>query len=201
MFHNMKMDSLVLASLILLVTICDLAKAQESVSPDISSRDAVAPIAIAPKTVMPQGISSGKEISPDKGISQATEDGPSIDEVFEFKKLSEISLDIHDSTDRKPVSKFTELPTKSIVEPAITVYMWEAPAIRYQPLFFEDPTLERYGQDAGLLTPAVSGAHFFGRVLTLPFQAVVRSPFSCDYPLGYGRPGNDNAYLHYQFPW
>lgn len=195
MFQNMKIDSLVLASLILLVTICDQANAQESASPDISSRDTVAPTAIAPQVLMPQGISSGK------GNSQAITDGPNVDEVFKFKKLSEISLDIHDSTDRKPMSKFTDLPTKPVVEPAQTVYMWEAPAIRYQPLFFEDPTLERYGQDAGLLTPAVSGAHFFGRVLTLPFHAAVRSPFSCDYPLGYGRPGNNNAYLHYQFPW
>ena len=188
MFQNQKLNSLALASLLLTIATCDQSSAQESVSPDISSRDAVAPV--APQTIVQE--SSGL---------QTTDDGTGIAEEFKFRKLSEISLDIYGSTGRKPVSKFKELPIPSIVQPATTVYMWESPAIHYQPLFFEDPTLERYGQDAGLLTPAVSGVHFFSRILTLPLHAAVRSPFSKDYPLGYGRPGNHNAYLHYQFPW
>lgn len=189
MFQKTKVNLLAVASLLLLISIENGSHGQEPLSPDTSSRDTVAPAAIAPQP-----------LSTEANVLQATS-GPGVDEVFTFKKLADVSLDIHGSSKRKPESKFTELPVGMVALPMPTVYMWEAPSIEYQPLFFEDPTLERYGQDAGLLTPAVSGAHFFGRILTLPFQAAVRSPFSRDYPLGYGRPGNNNAYLHYQFPW
>ena len=69
---------------------------------------------------------------------------------------------------------------------------WQAPNLRYQPLFFEDVALERYGQVVrnDYLQTAVSLAHFFTSAALLPVHARQDPVYSCDYPLGYCRPGN-----------
>jgi hypothetical protein len=49
---------------------------------------------------------------------------------------------------------------------------WHAPGIWHRPLYFEDASLERMGRSHGCLQPAVSTAHFFGRMITLPYQVL-----------------------------
>ncbi|MBM3998151.1 MAG: hypothetical protein FJ297_01185 [Planctomycetes bacterium] len=73
---------------------------------------------------------------------------------------------------------------------------WKASALCHKPLYFEEPQLERYGHTAGpWLQPALSGAHFFGNVIVLPYRMGINPPSECRYPLGYYRPGNCAPWL------
>jgi len=69
-------------------------------------------------------------------------------------------------------------------------YCWSAANIRYQPLYFEDVTLERYGQTKGCTRqPWVSAVHFFSSAALLPINIIREHPYSCQFPLGYSLPG------------
>ena len=51
--------------------------------------------------------------------------------------------------------------------------------IRYQPLYFEDPNMERCGDAGGCLTEVKSIAHFAGRIPLLPYMMASDSPHKC----------------------
>jgi hypothetical protein len=70
------------------------------------------------------------------------------------------------------------------------VFAWEAPGLYHCPLYFQEVTLERYGYSWGLAQPAVSVAHFFGRIPALPYLMTVDPPLRCVYTLGHYRPGS-----------
>ncbi len=79
---------------------------------------------------------------------------------------------------------------------AQTTFLWKASALCHKPLYFEDLHLERYGHSWGpLLQPVMSGAHFFGNVLALPYKAGMDPPHECMYTLGYYRPGSCAPYM------
>ena len=78
------------------------------------------------------------------------------------------------------------------------IFAWAAPDIRYQPLYFEDVTLERYGQTpcgCDLRQRALSAAHFYQSAALLPLLMLDQPPQSCDWPLGYCRPGTDTPFI------
>lgn len=72
-----------------------------------------------------------------------------------------------------------------------TRYKWQSPSyagfrpnrnsfpIRHNPLYFEDPNLERCGISHGCLTDAVSIIHFAARIPALPYLAAADHPTSC----------------------
>ena len=70
-------------------------------------------------------------------------------------------------------------------------YVWQAPAVYYSPLYYEEVELERYGNEYCGLQPIASGLHFYGTVFTLPYQMGTEGngPFSCHYDFGHNRPG------------
>lgn len=68
-------------------------------------------------------------------------------------------------------------------------YHWNASGLLHKPFYFEDVSLERYGQ-THVLQPAVSGLKFFASVPFLPYKIGVDHPHRCIYTLGYQRPGN-----------
>lgn len=71
-------------------------------------------------------------------------------------------------------------------------YSWEAPQLKYNPLYFEDAQLERYGNDIGILQPFLSGARFYATIPTLPYQMMSEGNSVCHtvYDFGYARPGD-----------
>lgn len=74
-----------------------------------------------------------------------------------------------------------------------SIYTWEASDIHYNPLYFEDPNLERYGYSRrDLVQPFVSMGRFTGQLLALPYQMSIDPVKKDIYPLGYYRPGEDN---------
>jgi hypothetical protein len=79
---------------------------------------------------------------------------------------------------------------------AESVYLWQASALFYRPLYFEEPNLERYGHNAGcILQPALSGAHFLAAVPALPIRMVIQRPWQAVYPLGHASPGSSGAWV------
>ncbi|MCA9118981.1 MAG: hypothetical protein H6822_16840 [Planctomycetaceae bacterium] len=78
-----------------------------------------------------------------------------------------------------------------------TTISWEAPAICHRPLYFEEINLERHGYKVPLVQPAISAAHFFGRVPLLPYMMVSEGPRKCQYTLGHYRPGDYAPYSLY----
>ena len=81
--------------------------------------------------------------------------------------------------------------------------VWESPNIRYQPLYFEDVDLERYGHVVrdDLFQSAISFAHFFTSAALLPLHMRHDPVYSCDYPLGYCRPGNCTNRIYQRSFW
>jgi HEAT repeat protein len=70
-------------------------------------------------------------------------------------------------------------------------YGWDAPAVYFKPLYFEDINLERYGIHYGLCSPIISFGKFFGSIpFLIPCKMVVQPPCECLYTLGYERPNN-----------
>jgi hypothetical protein len=83
-------------------------------------------------------------------------------------------------------------------------YHWCASCLCYQPLYFEEPNLERYGYGCGCYTcccstciqSAASAAHFFGTVPALPYMMAANCPCECNYALGDYRPGDCNPWRY-----
>jgi len=76
-------------------------------------------------------------------------------------------------------------------------YMWEAPALRHHPLYFEEVNLERYGYSwphLKPLQPALSCGQFFVTLPMLPYKMWCEPPRECDYTLGQYRPGSPVPY-------
>lgn len=84
---------------------------------------------------------------------------------------------------------------------APSVYAWQASNICYQPLYFEDPQLERYGHSwPFFVQPIVSSVRFTVQSAGLPYQMVIDPCCSDVYPLGFYRPGECSPKLIYQVP-
>ncbi len=67
---------------------------------------------------------------------------------------------------------------------------WEAPALCYQPVYFEEINEERYGIHCGLLTPFASFGRFFGNFPLLPYKLIAQPYCECRYTMGFERPNN-----------
>lgn len=59
----------------------------------------------------------------------------------------------------------------------------------YQPLYFEEVNLERYGRSFGLLQPFVSATAFYGRIPALPYMAFARPARRCTDHAHWALPG------------
>jgi hypothetical protein len=59
----------------------------------------------------------------------------------------------------------------------------------YQPLYFEEVNLERYGHSFGVLQPVVSMAAFYGRIPALPYMVFARPARRCTYHAHWTLPG------------
>lgn len=110
---------------------------------------------------------------------------------FVARPLSAIRLD----SANKPLSRTGEPLKAPAVESTVsdlpveehyTPAPWNRPhpdrntfAFRHNPLYFEDPNLERCGHSAGYLTEAVNIAHFAGRIPILPYMMGANPPCEC----------------------
>jgi hypothetical protein len=78
---------------------------------------------------------------------------------------------------------------------------WVASDVWYNPLYFEDVQLERYGHAyPPLIQPVVSMGRMGVQLLALPYAMTLEPISSRVYPLGYYRPGDFAPYFIYQIP-
>ncbi len=79
---------------------------------------------------------------------------------------------------------------------------FEATNVWSNPLYFEDPALERYGHSLPrLIQPIASVARFGAQVVFLPYQMTIKPLDSKIYPLGWYSPGDYVPYRLYQPGW
>lgn len=108
-------------------------------------------------------------------------------------RITEITNDI-ELHDTKIVPKSCPLAAPNEAFPARefagTNMTWTASNLCHNPLYFEQPSLERYGHTIGPLQPVLSGAQFLATIPYLPMLAAIDPPNECQYSLGYYRPGS-----------
>lgn len=80
------------------------------------------------------------------------------------------------------------------------LFAWEASNLFHNPLYFEDPALERYGHSHGHLQPFISLSRMSVQLLGMPYQTVIDTPDTRRYTLGWYRPGETAPHLFYQIP-
>ncbi len=95
-----------------------------------------------------------------------------------------------------PLSTAFHVPRRAVP----VQYRWAAPNVVYNPLYFQDVSLERYGHHRGVWQPAASVAKFGVQLVGLPYQMALDPPGKCQTPLGYYRPGDCAPKLKYQIP-
>lgn len=85
---------------------------------------------------------------------------------------------------------------------AETNFQWSATMLCHRPLYFEEVNVERYGYTVSpILQPAISFAHFFATIPTIPYQMVVQPPRECIYTLGYYRAGSPAPRRWHHLTW
>ncbi|MEZ6042438.1 MAG: hypothetical protein R3C20_18210 [Planctomycetaceae bacterium] len=85
---------------------------------------------------------------------------------------------------------------------APTVLQWAPTNLYHNPLYFEDPALERYGHTYHpLIQPFASTGRFATQLVRLPYQMTLHPVHAKEYTLGYYRPGECAPKKHYQIPF
>ncbi len=114
-----------------------------------------------------------------------------------FKPLGEIRVDRPPSPGELPQDCSQGLFTPPCQEPfrrAINyrcTFHWVASNMAYQPLYWDDQPLERYGQSVlPLAQPLFSGVHFFATFAVIPYEIGLDGTHDLIYTLGYYRPGD-----------
>lgn len=81
-------------------------------------------------------------------------------------------------------------------------FFWAPSNIHYNPLYFNDPVLERYGQVRvhDVVQPFYSMARLGIQLIGLPYEMALHPMCDHEYPLGYYRPGDPAPKLIYQPP-
>jgi len=80
-------------------------------------------------------------------------------------------------------------------------YTYTASSLCHKPLYFENIQLERYGHTHGpIMQPVHSVAHFFVRLVTLPYHTALHPANECQYALGLYRPGDCAPWLKDPIP-
>ena len=83
--------------------------------------------------------------------------------------------------------------------PASASKAWVPGGFCHQPLYWENPMLERHGhQTCPHLQPVISGVRFYGTFLVLPYLATLRDPLADVHTLGSYRPGSPAPALRYR---
>lgn len=79
---------------------------------------------------------------------------------------------------------------------------WQASGICHMPLYFEEPMLERHGQQRyPCLQPMISGVRFIGNIAMLPYYMQLDRPWEEQSVLGSYRPGTSAPALYHRPPY
>ena len=82
-----------------------------------------------------------------------------------------------------------------------SIFQWEASDLNHNPLYFEDPALERYGHTYPAIMQPFASATLFGlQLFGLPYQMTLDPIHKRQYALGWYRPGECAPKKLYQIP-
>lgn len=123
---------------------------------------------------------------------------------LDLKPLTELTLNTKPPTGDLPTNTAArhlgEIPAEQVTMGTTRDWQlmnkdWVAAAVPHNPLYFEEPYLERYGYNYGpAVQPFISAGRFFGRLPALPYMIGAYPLYECQYSLGYERPGNCPPY-------
>lgn len=103
---------------------------------------------------------------------------------------------------RCPVPETLPVEGSSVRVFAPTQYAWAASNLVYNPLYFEDASLERSGQlYPEWAQPFASMGLFSVQLAGLPYQMAIDPACSCVSPLGFHRPGEAAPCVKKALPW
>jgi len=122
-----------------------------------------------------------------------------------LKTLDQIRAEIQLSPGPRPMdcaaAVFDREGTAAPRERCATQFQWCPTNFYLHPPYFEETPVERYGQTpCPALQPAISTAHFFCVMSTLPYRMLVDRPCEHVYTLGYYRPGSPTPCLRQTLP-
>lgn len=162
-----------------------------------------------PPRVQPDVLPEGAGILPPGATVESNEDDP----WQRFNRPRAVTDNCPSSRDMKPIREITnnirpsegifpelcpltdDEETYPVRQFAGTQFTWTASNLCHNPLYFEQPDLERYGHSAGpVLQPILSGAQFLLTVPVLPSLIAMEPVNECQYPLGHYRPGSCAPY-------
>lgn len=135
--------------------------------------------------------------------AEKPEDLPKVTEILPYGDYvpEETRKRIRDEKRTVPEEVWTKQPYEPRVFPE-SAYTWEASNLYHNPLYFEDPALERYGHTLPhYLQPFASGGRFMTQLIGLPYQMTIDPIHRKVYTLGWYRPGECAPKLCYQVPW
>lgn len=109
------------------------------------------------------------------------------------KSIRSTRIDVREHHSTVPEDQSFRLTSQPVVMRGSSekVFAWTAPNIKYQPLYFEDIAVERYGQTCSPYRQSFYGAaRFLKSAIAMPYAMTIDHPYSCDHPLGFCRPGS-----------
>lgn len=173
------------------------ASASQEATSNSASPDAA--LQISPNTptfpqVTPEAPQAGQPVSPLRRIPELTIPNTSLDGLGVRPKdaladypFEQVGLPIGVTR----VGDWTELCA-----------CWQASGICHLPLYFEEPMLERHGQQRyPCLQPMISGARFIGNIAMLPYYMQLDPPWEDQSVLGSYRPGSAAPALYHRPPY
>jgi hypothetical protein len=125
---------------------------------------------------------------------------------FESRPLTSLTVNIGHKKGVEPADVARDYLTRLEAKTGAAVFgrewpmvccQWDAPALAYRPLYFEEVNLERYGYSPrylGVVQPAISAGQFFTTVPLLPYKMFAEPAREPVYTLGQYRPGSDVPY-------
>lgn len=121
---------------------------------------------------------------------------------YQFTRKDDYAQDDDVNIDPTRVPRETPFP-EVIFEERLSpdsLFAWEASNLFHNPLYFEDPTLERYGHVHPCIQPFISLTRIGVQLVGLPYQSVIDTPWTRRYILGWYSPGDPVPHLFYQVP-
>ena len=101
--------------------------------------------------------------------------------------------------DRLPPSQSIPTGETRVGDWTLQSKVWVPGGFCHQPLYFENPMLERHGHVRfPHIQPLISGVRFFGTIPVLPYLATLRHPLDEVHTLGAYRPGTSAPALRYR---
>lgn len=141
------------------------------------------------------------------GYQNTTSDPRQLKRVTTILPYADYQPEMHIRTDIDPSLQAPEevaLATDGVSQRQMTptCFQWQASDIYHNPLYFEDPALERYGHSRHpLVQPFASVGRFGVQLVGLPYQMALDSPCKKMYTLGWYRPGECAPKQYPNFPW